>query len=74
VSVNDVIASLAQQAPLVVVLALVLLLGLALLPIALRIAGLSGSQIVDTLALTLQFGINLIRAFRDENRGNLPPK
>jgi hypothetical protein len=39
-----------------------------LIPIALRLAGLTGAQIADTLNLTLQFFINIVREFRAQNK------
>ena len=53
---------------LVAALGLVVLLILAV-PVALKLAGLSGQQIVDVLSLTLQFFINLVREFRARNTG-----
>jgi len=37
-------------------------------PIALRVAGLSGQQIVDVLAMTTRFFLELVREFRNENK------
>jgi hypothetical protein len=48
----------------VVVLAILVLL----IPIALRIAGLTGQQITDTISLTLQFFVNIVREFRAQNK------
>jgi len=48
-----------------VIVALVFVL---LVPIALRVAGLSGAQITDVLKLTMQFCLNLIEEFRKENQ------
>lgn len=39
-----------------------------ILPIALRLAGLTGQQIADLLSLTLQFFINLMKEFRAQNK------
>lgn len=39
-----------------------------LVPLALKLAGLTGQQIVDVLTLTMQFFVNLVREFRAENR------
>lgn len=47
-------------------LGLLVLLILAV-PLALKIAGLSGQQISDLLSLTLQFFINLLHEFRAQN-------
>jgi len=49
---------------LIVVCALVVVI----VPLALRLAGLTGQQIYDVLALTLQFFINLIKEFRAQNK------
>lgn len=49
------------------VIGMVALLAL-LLPVALRIAGLTGAQIVDVLTLTMQFFLNLIQEFRAQNK------
>lgn len=37
-------------------------------PLALRVAGLSGQQIADLLTLTLQFFVNLLHEFRSQNK------
>jgi len=50
----------------VVVLAIVILL----VPVALRLAGLTGQQITDVLTLTMQFFVNLVREFRAQNKGD----
>jgi len=39
-----------------------------LVPITLKLAGLSSQQIVDVLTLTMQFCVNLIREFRAQNK------
>jgi len=39
-----------------------------LVPLALKLAGLSGQQIADVLSLTMQFFINLIGEFRAQNK------
>lgn len=41
-----------------------------LVPISLRLAGLTGQQVVDVITLTLQFFINLVREFRTQNKSN----
>lgn len=40
------------------------------LPVALRVAGLTGQQIADLLALTMQFFINLVHEFRSQNHNS----
>jgi len=37
-------------------------------PISLRLAGLTGQQIVDTINMTMQFFINLVKEFRTQNK------
>jgi len=39
-------------------------------PIALRVAGLSGQQIIDVLAMTTRFFLELVREFRNENKSS----
>lgn len=39
-----------------------------LVPISLRLAGLTGQQIADTISLTLQFFVNIVREFRAQNK------
>jgi len=39
-----------------------------LVPIALKLAGLSGEQIVDLLTSTMRFFINMLQAFRAQNK------
>jgi len=51
----------------VLALALVFIL---LVPLALRLAGLTGEQIADTLKLTMQFFINLVAEFRAQNKSS----
>lgn len=53
-----------------VIIAAITLLALVLIlvPIALRLAGLTGQQIVDVIKLTLQFFINLVQEFRAQNK------
>jgi len=54
---NVIIAALALIALVVV-----------LVPISLRLAGLTGQQIADVISLTMQFAINLVREFRAQNK------
>jgi hypothetical protein len=51
------------------ILGAIVLVGLfvLILPIALKLAGLTGQQIADLLSLTLQFFINLMKEFRAQN-------
>jgi len=46
----------------------IIALFLLLIPVALKIAGLTGQQITDTLALTMQFFVNIVREFRAQNK------
>lgn len=39
-------------------------------PIALRLAGLTGQQIADLLKLTMQFFLNLLSEFRAQNKSD----
>ena len=57
-------------ASLIVGLAGLLVLIVLGLPLALRVAGLTGQQIADLLALTMQFFINLVHEFRSQNRNS----
>jgi hypothetical protein len=59
--------------PAVVIVEVVGLLVVLVLfvPISLRIAGLSGQQIVDSLSFTLRFFVEIVREFRNENKSNL---
>jgi len=41
---------------------------LLFVPIALRVAGLSGQQIVDLLMATMRFFINFLQAIRAQNK------
>lgn len=54
---NVIIAFIAIVALLVVIV-----------PLALRLGGLTGQQVVDVITLTLQFFINLVREFRAQNK------
>jgi len=50
------------------VVALAVLCGtVVLIPVSLRIAGLTGQQIADTIGLTLQMFIALVKEFRAQN-------
>ena len=55
------------QSPLLALLGGAVLLGVLIAPIALRIAGLSGAQIVDLLKTTARFAFNLAAALRIED-------
>ena len=49
---------------------LMVLVFLLLIPLVLRLSGLQGQQIIDVLKMTAQFAINLIEAFRAQNKDN----
>lgn len=50
------------------------LITILLIPLVLKAAGLSGTQIVETIRLTLRFFSGVVTAFRDENKnGKEPP-
>ena len=53
---------------LLAALGLMILLILAV-PLALKLAGLSGQQIADLLTLSMQFFVNLLHEFRAQNKG-----
>lgn len=53
----------------IVIVALVLIAIVVLLvPISLRLAGLTGQQIAEVIGQTMQFAINLVREFRAQNK------
>lgn len=58
------------QSPAGLVLAvfgLCVLLAVVLAPVALRIAGLTGAQIIELLRATMEFVVTVVREFRDGN-------
>lgn len=54
--------------PIFAALGLLVLLGVLLAPLALKLAGLSGAQIIEVLKATMQFIVDIIREFRADNR------
>lgn len=64
------LGSALSNLPASVIVGVVAILGLIIIaiPIALKLAGLTGQQIADLLALTMQFFINLIHEFRAQNQ------
>ena len=62
---SEILKTLPQSA--ITGVLIVVLVVTIFLPIALRVAGLTGQQIVDLLTLTMQFFVNLIREFRSQN-------
>lgn len=64
---NDVLQAL-MSSPLLALLGAGALLTILLIPLVLRASGMSGKQILDTIALTLQFFTGLVGATREQNR------
>lgn len=62
----DMISKLPQEVLSGLIVATVVLV--LFVPLALRVAGLTGQQIADLLTLTMQFFINLAREFRAQNK------
>lgn len=56
------------QSPVLAALGGLLVLLVIGVPLALRLAGLSGSQIVEVIKLTLQFLVNFAQSLRQENK------
>ena len=53
--------------PIFAALGLLVLLGVLLAPVALRLAGLSGTQIIELLRATMEFIVEVVREFRIQN-------
>jgi len=53
--------------PIFAVFGLLVLLGVLLAPVALKLAGLTGSQIIELLSATMQFIVEIIHEFRSQN-------
>ena len=62
-----------EKQPFIGLFGAFVLAAILLIPLALRLAGLTGVQIVDVIKLTLQFFVNLAASFRDENKNGKPP-
>jgi len=56
-----------SESPVLALLGAGVLLVVILIPVFLRLAGLSGAQIIDVLAMTGRMIVDLVRAFREEN-------
>jgi len=56
--------------PLLAALGALVLLAVILAPAALRVAGLTGGQIIELLKATMQFIVEVVRSFRSENKSN----
>lgn len=67
---QEILATISNSAALALLGAGVLLVVL-IAPVALRLAGLSGAQIVETLKLTLQFAVDAIKVFRHTDSTSL---
>lgn len=63
----EAILKYAPQSLILGALGLLVLLVLGV-PLALKVAGLTGQQIIDLLTLTMQFFINLAREFKEQNK------
>lgn len=63
---SEVLAALPQTVILAILV--VIMVVVLFVPVALRLAGLTGQQIQDVIALTMQFFINLVREFRAQNK------
>lgn len=70
---KDIIQALTSS-PALALLGAALLLTVLLAPIALRIAGLTGHEIIETLRLTLQFFTGIVQAFREEKKNGKADK
>jgi hypothetical protein len=67
--IKDVLTEIANT-PALALLGGVVVMATLLAPAALALAGLTGAQIIDLLKSTMQFVIELIKAFRDENKND----
>lgn len=67
---SDAIINALSNLPASVLVGTVALLVILVLfiPVALRVAGLTGQQIVDVLTLSLRFFIDLVHEFRAQNQ------
>lgn len=57
-----------SSSPLLAIVGLVAILAIVLAPIALRVAGLTGSQIIELLRSTMSFIVQVIHEFRASNK------
>lgn len=64
--ISDILHAIPEGVLGALIVAIVVLM--LFIPLALRLAGLSGQQIVDVLTLTLQFFTNLVSEFRSQNK------
>lgn len=56
-----------SESPVLALLGAVVVVAIVLIPVFLRLAGLSGAQIIDVINITGRMIVDLVRAFRDEN-------
>lgn len=68
----ETVIQAALNSPYLAALGLLVLLALILAPIALRLAGLTGDQVVRLLQATMQFILEVIKDFRNSNSN--PPQ
>lgn len=64
----DRLIAVLSSSPALALLGLALLVALVFAPAALRLAGLSGLQIVELLRSTMTFVVELVRQFRAQNK------
>ena len=62
-----------EKQPFIGILGAVVLAAILLVPLALKLAGLSAGQIVEVIKLTLNFFASIVASFRDENNNGTPP-
>lgn len=55
--------------PVLAFLGALVVIALVLVPVFLRLAGLSGAQIIELVNVTWRNIIDLVHAFREENKG-----
>lgn len=64
---NEILQSIGSS-PALALLGAGVLVTIILIPVFLRLAGLSGAQIIDLISITWRMVIDLVRAFREENK------
>lgn len=57
-----------EKQPLIGLFGAFVLAAILLVPLALKVAGLSPAQIVDVIRLTLQFFTGIVASIREDNR------
>jgi len=63
---TDILSKLPES--LILGVLLIVALFVLLVPLALKLAGLTAAQIVDVLTMTTKFFIEIVREFRNENK------